>query len=78
MRLHDLLTGSPKAALARPWPHPDGAPHGAQVVVIGLHCQHVGRVLLPVQGPGPPHQEPAVHIDLEVVAIVTCVERQMR
>lgn len=57
---------------AHPTPYPDRAPHGAQVMVVRLHHQHVRRVRLPVQGPGPSHQEPTAHMDPEVVAMVTC------
>lgn len=52
--------------------HPDRAPHGPQVVVVGFYHQHMGRVPFPVQGPWASHQEPVADVDAEVVAMVTC------
>lgn len=47
-------------------------------MVVSLHCEHMGRVPLSVQGPGPSHKEPVADVDPEVVAMVTCVEGQRR
>lgn len=43
-RTQGFMTSCPMCkppAPERPWPHPDGAPHGAQVVVVGLHYKNV-------------------------------------
>lgn len=71
----------PHRSVAKPAPpgpsmcsHPDRAPHGPQVMVVGFYHQHMGRVPFPVQGPWASHQEPAADVEPEVVAMVTCGE----
>lgn len=61
----------PRAPTAPPRaPYPHGAPHGALLRVVGFHLQHVGRVLLPVQGPQAAHHQPAAGVDPKVVVLV--------
>lgn len=63
--------GLPRAPPAQPRaPYPHGAPHGALLRVVGFHLQHVGRVLLPVQGPQAAHHQPAAGVDPKVVVLV--------